>query len=102
MYLTEKEMGKVDVEADALCKRLVELGCDSVRVVCTSVAKGGNTTVFTTGYGNFFAQLGSVEGWVRDMQETNLVHGIAEAVNTRPPEPPEPPDDDDKDNWKDG
>jgi hypothetical protein len=86
MLLTDKEMSDLELAARSFCSKMVEMGCDSVRIICTAGAKGGNTHTLSTGYGNFFAQLGSVDNWVREMKNIDMVDGISEAVNTRPPE----------------
>ena len=87
MLLSESELQTIDKMVAELTRKLVEMGCDSVRVVATATATGGNTSIYTSGYGNWFAQVGSVDNWLREMKEMNVINGISEAVN------PEPPDD---------
>jgi hypothetical protein len=93
MVLTDKELEAAEAVVSKLVVRLMEMGCDSVRVIATASSKGGQTSILNSGAGNYFAQLGSVSTWVKDQGENSLIDGISEAVNMRPPE--------DGDNWKD-
>ena len=63
MILTPDELSAVEVEVDAMCHRLAEMGCDSVRIFVTSPAANGNTGTLSRGTGNFYAQLGIIHDW---------------------------------------
>ena len=58
---------------EAITAKLAE-HFDSVRIVATrQTGNGQNTAVFTTGSGNYFAQLGSVKEWVVKQDELSRI-----------------------------
>lgn len=59
---------RVQKMADELVEKLGE-HCDSVRVFCTYRAEDGDTSAYTVGDGNFYAQSGQVQEWVAHQDE---------------------------------
>lgn len=59
--------------ADDLVEKLGE-HCDSVRVFCTYPEGGGETSGYSSGSGNFFAQHGQIHEWLIRQDEIVRAH----------------------------
>lgn len=73
MTLTDREIDAMLDRLNRGARRLMELGCDSVRIVATAPGpRPGETAHLTTGYGNWYAQVGAVRGWLDGETGTEL------------------------------
>ena len=74
----------MDQVAYQATQTLMDLGCDSVRIIYTMQPGVNQAGLGTQGKGNWFAQIGSVEQWLRERKAyTNAVE-IAELINPPP------------------
>ena len=83
MNLTTRELDVVEATCNRAAETLMEIGCSSVRIICTAQNSPEQTVRITAGRGNWFAQTGSVDTWLSENRNVEL----ATAINSRPPPP---------------
>lgn len=54
------------------------MGASSVRLVVTANIQGSQTSLLTSGAGNWYAQLGSVEDWMDSNKNYNLAQSLVD------------------------
>lgn len=69
MLLNQKELANIEGEVEKFSDWMMEMGCDSIRIIATASPKPGETACVSTGRGNWLAQLGSIKNWVEEQDD---------------------------------
>jgi hypothetical protein len=72
VLVTDKERDNVQKECEKFSDFLMEMGCESTRIVVSLSVKSAETESYSTGRGNWFTQIGSVRNWVTEQDNAQL------------------------------
>ena len=81
MIIDANDQEPIEALAAKLIDQLMEIGCDSVRVILTANLKKENTQRFSLGAGNYYAQLGSVREWLERDSAQMLANEMSEIID---------------------
>lgn len=72
MLLNDKEVDQILLEMEAMCSRLMEMGCDAVQINASAHIKPNDWCRIDCGHGNFFARRGILEEFL-NMNNCNVL-----------------------------